>query len=153
MKEKAIICDIDGVILDSSQVFKEIEELGLKGDAKWDYFDWHANGLRVFTNKEMVELIYTYYCVGITIVFLTARSERIKNLTAFRLYQDFKLYDCELENFDLLMRSEGDYSPSAEVKEKHLMELKKKYEILCAFDDDESNCEMFRKNNILTFKV
>lgn len=156
MKQDAVICDIDGVILDVSQVFKEIEEKGLTGDAKWDYFNRHANGLHVYPEKRMIEIIHSFYKKGYKIIFLSARSEEIEKETAHRLMQEFLYYiesKLSIFDFELLMRSEGDFSPSAEVKEKHLLELKNKYNILCAFDDDESNCEMFRKNNILTFKV
>lgn len=153
MREKAIICDIDGVILDSSQVFKEIDEQGLTGDAKWEYFDRHANGLHVYPEKRMLEIIYDLYQFGLRIIFLTARSVRIEEETVLRILKDFRLFGMPIRNFRMRMRPEGDYSPSADVKEKHLIELKKKYDILCAFDDDDSNCEMFRRNNILTFKV
>lgn len=156
MKEKAIICDIDGVILDSSQVFKEIEEQGLTGDAKWEYFDRNANGPCVFSNKRMIEIIHNFYEKGYKIIFLSARSERIEKETAHRLMQEFLHYMKNVVNifdFELLMRPEGDYSPSAEIKEKHLKDIKEKYDIICAFDDDDSNCEMFERNNILSFKV
>lgn len=153
MREKAVICDIDGVILDSSQVFKEIEEQGLTGDAKWEYFDRHANGLHVYPEKRMIEIIHNFYEKGYKIIFLTARSARIRGKTTSRLFVEFDFFDCPLEEFDMYMRPEGDYSPSAEVKEKYLKLIKEKYDILCAFDDDDSNCAMFERNNILTFKV
>lgn len=153
MKEKAVICDIDGVILDSSQVFKEIEEQGLTGDAKWEYFDRHANGLHVYPEKRMIEIIHNFYEQGYRIVFSTARSIRIAKETVERIGEEFIRYNLDVDCFDVAMRPEDDYSPSAEVKEKHLKELKEKYNILCAFDDDDSNCAMFERNNILTFKV
>lgn len=156
MKEKAIICDIDGVILDSSQVFKEIDEQGLTGDAKWEYFDRHANGPHVYPEKRMIEIIHNFYEKGYKIIFLSARSERIEKETAQRLIQEFLYYQestFKIFDFELLMRPEGDYSPSAEIKEKHLKDIKEKYGIICAFDDDDSNCAMFERNNILTFKV
>lgn len=156
MLEKAIICDIDGVILDVSQVFKEIEEQSLTGDAKWEYFDRHANGLHVYPEKRMIEIIHNFYNQGYKIIFLSARRERTEVETAKRLLQEFFYYiesKFKIFDFEILMRPEGVKSPSAEVKEKHLIELKKKYDILCAFDDDDSNCAMFEKNNILTFKV
>lgn len=153
MREKAIICDIDGVILDSSQVFKEIEEQGFTGDAKWEYFDWHANGFHVYPEKRMIEIIYNFYKQGYKIIFLTARSESIKVETRYRILAEFVIYQENKFDFELLMRPIGDYSPSAEVKEKHLEDIKKEYDIICAFDDDDSNCAMFERNKILTFKV
>ena len=154
MKEKAIICDIDGVILDSSQVFKEIEEQGLTGDAKWEYFDRHANGLHVYPEKRMIKIIHSFYQQGYKIIFSTARSERIKMETSCRLVSDFQYYEPKgAFEAKLLMRPIGDYSPSAEIKEKHLEDIKKEYDIVCSFDDDDSNCAMFERNKILTFKV
>lgn len=43
MKEKAIVVDIDGVLLDVSLLYKEIENLGLKGQDKWNFFHENAN--------------------------------------------------------------------------------------------------------------
>lgn len=153
MKQKAVICDIDGVILDSSQVFKEIEEQGLTGDAKWEYFDRHANGLHVYPEKRMIEVIHNFLNQGYRIIFLSARSERIIQETIKRVFNEFYNYGCILNSYLFILRPIGDYSPSAEVKEKHLKELKENYNILCAFDDDDSNCAMFERNGILTFKV
>ena len=56
-KPKAIVLDVDGVCLDSSAIIKELFELKLKGDAKWDYFREHCNGDSK-TNKERLTLIY-----------------------------------------------------------------------------------------------
>ena len=44
MKEKAIVLDVDGVILDSSKVFEELFKRKLKGDEKWEYFRENCNG-------------------------------------------------------------------------------------------------------------
>ena len=151
-KQDAVICDIDGVILDSSQVFKEIEELGLTGDAKWEYFNRHANnGANVYW--DMVDVIKPFIEMGYKIIFLTARCETIKEETTETVIGAFRGAFFYSHEYEFVMRPKGVKLPSAEVKEKHLLELKKKYDILCAFDDDESNCEMFRKHNILTFKV
>ena len=46
-KKKAIVLDIDGVILNTAFLFEEIFNLKLKGTAMWDYFHEHCNSDRV----------------------------------------------------------------------------------------------------------
>ena len=44
-KSKAIVIDIDGVILDSNLILKEIYDLKLKGDTMWSYFTLIVMGI------------------------------------------------------------------------------------------------------------
>ena len=56
MKRKAIICDIDGVLLQTDFILDEIHALGLKGDEKWEYFYENCNSDRVLRMKGAIEL-------------------------------------------------------------------------------------------------
>ena len=55
MKKKAVICDIDGVLLDSEHIFDKINELGLSGNDKWEYFNRHAKDVDVIANKNGID--------------------------------------------------------------------------------------------------
>lgn len=151
---KAVICDIDGVLIDTSLILKHIEDNKLTGDEKWEYFDNNANGLKAYPNRKMLEIIKLFWLKNFKIILLTGRSEKIKEETIKTLNNDFYLLtDCKPE-FEIYMRKEDDYHLEPfEVKQRYLTELKKKYDIYCAFDDDEKNCKMFKENGILTFEV
>lgn len=152
-KVKAVIFDIDGVILDSSAIWQQVEKKGLTGDAVWDYFDKHANSEVVTTNTKMIKLIENFHILGYKIIILTARSESIRKHTMFRLNLDFYNNSEYKIEYELYMRQEDDTSTSYEVKQNHLENILKFHNVFCAYDDDDSNCKMFSENGILTFKV
>jgi hypothetical protein len=57
------------------------------------------------------------------------------------------------EDIQLVMRKEGDVSPSHWVKQRIIDELKEEYKIICAIDDEPANCKMFKDNGILTMQI
>ena len=61
MKEKAVVIDIDGVILDSSFILKEIHEKGLKGEEKWDYYYNNCNSDRVHVIDSAWEFLQLFH--------------------------------------------------------------------------------------------
>ena len=85
MKKKTVICDIDGVLLDSEHIFDKINELGLSGNDKWEYFNRHANDVDVIANKNVIDLLSAFNSAGIRIIFLTARSQEIEAQTRAKL--------------------------------------------------------------------
>lgn len=152
MKKKAIICDIDGCLLDTGFIFKEIEAQGLTGSEKWDYFHKKANLDEVKFNIALSEILYGFYDQGFDIILLTARSEEIRNQTRSKITYENILAGFNYK-FTLYMRHLGDCSPSHESKAKYIDFLKAKYSIVLAIDDDDANCKMFNENNILTMKA
>lgn len=150
--KKAIICDIDGCLLDTGIIFKEIEAQSLTGNKKWDYFHYWANSDKVSFNVALSEILFNFFNQGFEIILLTARSEKIRNQTRARITSENILAGLNYK-YSLYMRQENDFSPSHESKLKHLKELKQKYFIILAIDDDEENCKMFHQNRILTMKA
>lgn len=150
---KAIICDIDGVLLDTEHIFKKIEELGLTGSSKWEYFNRHANDYDVKIDSRVIEILETFAQNGFRIIFLTARAQEIESHTKAKIDMAIGLYANRIFNYLLLMRPYANYESPENVKETWLNLLREKYEIYCALDDDASNCEMFAKNKILTMQV
>lgn len=149
MKKKAIICDIDGCLLDTAQIHKDIKELGLEGGAKWRYFGAKANDIRtVKFNHNMANLLKTLADTGVKIILLTARSESIRYQTRVRL-------DYEIDaafNYDLLMRPINDFSDSSTIKFNHLKKILNGYEVILAIDDEDTNLKMFSFNGIFAMK-
>lgn len=153
MKRIAVICDIDGVLLDSEHIFDKINELGLSGNDKWNFFNRHANDHDVIADKRVIDILETFAEQGYVIIFLTARSEEIYANTRAKIDLTIGLGGRNIFNYMLLMRPLNDKSESCAIKKIWLDAIRERYSILCAIDDDSSNCEMFKENNILTLQV
>lgn len=153
IKQKAVICDIDGVLLDTAHIFDRIEKAGLQGNDKWDFFNRHANDYDVEIDSRVIEMLEVFALRGFRIIFMTARSSEIWKQTRAKIETSIAQYAQVSFCFELAMRDEPDTRPSNEVKQDLLNKAQEFYSILCAIDDEDENCEMFAKNNILTLKV
>jgi hypothetical protein len=144
-KEKAIVIDIDGVLLDSDPILKEIYNLKLRGDAMWDYFHAHCNGPRVSFLKGIYPLLNSLKG-SVYIVLSTSRNECCRADTKARLHTEGFPYDL------LYMRKEDDYRPSPEVKKDHLNKVLQKFDIIAFIDDDLANCQMAKEEGIFSLR-
>lgn len=144
---RAIVLDLDGIVLKTEPIFKEIYMQELKGDAMWNYF--HANCNR--DDIEVIEGFKEFYRVltnalPLAIIISTARNEKCRQGTIEKLTKEHVIFD------HLYMRKDGDYRPSPEVKKEHLQNIIKSYEIAAFIDDDLSNCEMARELGIFSMR-
>lgn len=132
-KHRAIIVDIDGVIL-QCPYWQDME-------------DFYKNLDQCVAVDWAVYLVNYIQQQGIKIIFLTARDEKCKIQTNIQLRQlfDFK--------YDLYMRKRGDLRIDWEIKQDYLKEIQEKYNVLFSIDDNASNCEMYRRNNIPSLQV
>ena len=146
MQNKAIILDIDGVLLDSSKVLFEIYDLKLKGDEMWDYFYKYCNNPEkvplIKSTKDFINLLDK----GTYIILSTARNEKCRRETEARLKLE------QIPYTFLYMRKEVDLRPSPAVKKDHLHEIAKKFNIITFIDDDLLNCQMAKAEGILSFR-
>lgn len=148
-KRKAVVLDVDGVILDSAFLFDEIFQLKLKGDAMWDYFHDHCNGERVKLIKECKGLLATLYVlkryIDLDIILLTSRNNKVEKETESKL-KEFMYFD------KLIMRPDGDYRESHVLKKEELEKLQKEYIVLFFVDDDLKNCEAAKELGIYSLR-
>ena len=142
---KAIVIDIDGVILDSAFLFDEIFKLGLKGDAMWDYFHEHCNSPRVTFMKNIISLVKNI-SPEVSVMLSTSRNDICRRDTEERLQEENFLYNY------LYMRRDGDYRQSSDIKREHLKDISKNFEIIAFIDDDLSNCQMAKDEGILALR-
>ena len=144
-KEKAIIIDIDGVILESYPILEEIHKKKLTGDVMWDYFHSNCNNSRVKFMSN-ISLLLSCLNASVKVVLSTSRNEKCRQSTEERL---------KVENFNyttLYMRKEKDERPSPEVKKEHIHEIRQKFDIIAFIDDDLSNCLMAEGEGILALR-
>ncbi len=150
IKHKAIVCDIDSVLLKTDFILDEADKLGLYGDLKWDYFHSHCNdnNVKVIDN---VKVFYNRVRYGVNpdvyFILLTARSELCADATLKRLAQDNIFCD------KIYLRKAGDYRSACDVKREYLQEIMKDFDVICFIDDDIRNCEMAKELGILSLRV
>ena len=143
--KKAIILDIDGVILDTKAVLAEILNKNLKGDEMWSYFYENCNSTRVPLMKNILSFL-EYLDPSVYIILSTARNEKCRKETSEKLNAEGISYNI------LCMRKNGDLRPSAEVKKDHINLIKKEFEIIAFIDDDLSNCRMAEAKGLLALR-
>lgn len=129
----SIICDIDGVILETPRWY--------------EMDDFYQNLDQCVPNDWAVSLINGLHNQHIKIIFLTARDEKCRSYTKYQLEQLFDF------NIHLYMRTRGDEREDYIVKAEHVERLLKKENILFAIDDNYQNCLMFNQYKIPAFHV
>ena len=150
MKRKAIVFDIDGVLLDTDFIWNEIEEKGLEGDKKWKYFYKYCNSGKIKIIQGMFyiyNLIRFYDEISLIFLFCTARNENNKEKTILKLAHHGMYCD------DIYMRNENDLRSDAEVKRDLLTEIQKEYKVIAFIDDKEDNCNMAKSLGIFSLRV
>ncbi|MBR2526520.1 hypothetical protein IKE67_08670 [bacterium] len=150
MDRKFIICDIDGVLIDTSWIWGFVQKYPIKDKSQvWDFFNRNCNaainGIDKVCSNFVKNLAQEREC---GIYFLTARSERVALETreVLRKRLGFDVSKC---NFSF--RKESDNESSVVSKQNRLKLLKNLgYEFEVAIDDDRNICDMYSRNGIET---
>lgn len=152
MKSKAIVIDIDGVLLDVSKLYKKIEELQLQGQDKWDFFHKNANNAEyVIKLEEFFTLANLYNNAGYKIIILTSRRDLIGKSTLHYLLNG----DVKLDNLtEMVLRpANKEGTPSYLYKKEEIQKLHKRYDIELILDDEYANCAIFRQLGFTVLRV
>ena len=152
MKEKAIVVDIDGVLLDVSLLYKEIENLGLEGQAKWNFFHENANNPKYAVKVDkFFNLVNMYAQAGYKIIVLTSRRDLIRKSTLHYLLNG----DVKLDNLtEMVLRpANKEGTPSYLYKKEEIQKLHKRYDIELILDDEYANCAIFRQLGFTVLRV
>lgn len=145
---KAIICDIDFCLLDSSEpaMLKQRADYHMNEQESWQvYYD---NLHLCKRNEWCYELLEKMtHNNDIKVIFITGRSECARKATK----QFFKFrHDID---WDLYMRPNNCFDADSEVKRSIMKNIYEDYDWLFALDDREDNCAMFNEFGITTLKV
>ncbi len=136
-----IIVDLDGTLANCDHRLHFIE--GTKKN--WDlFFEACVNDTVIEPMLNLMKHLSNDY----KIVFVTARPEKNRVLTAQWLVDNNIYYDC------LMMRPDKDFSKSPVSKQKMLLSLiDKGYKPIYAFDDRADCIQMFLENGVFGFLV
>ena len=151
MKRACIICDIDGVYVDSREWSNYIPT-NSKDREGWDNFAEHVSVCK--PNPVIIDTLKVLNHV-FPIVFITSREDnrKLRNATIQQI-EDFSsgsiLIDGSSKN-KLYMRNYNDFRKASDVKEEILVDkVLPQYVPMLAIDDDYGNITMFKKYGILT---
>ena len=93
VKNNAIVIDIDGVLLDSYPILKEMLHLKLTGNDKWEYFHKHCNGHKVpFIGDKVLSLLNVLKS-SVYVILSTSRNELCREGTEALLKEENFPYD------------------------------------------------------------
>ena len=149
MKEKVVVCDVDGCLLDIFKLYKEIAGRQLINGEMWDFFYKNANNPKYAVKiKEIFELLNSLDC---KIILLTARRDLIAKPTLHYLLEG----EIKLNNISqLIVRSvDKEGVPSHIFKKEELLKLKEQYDIQFIIDDEYTNCATFKEMGFTVLRV
>jgi beta-phosphoglucomutase-like phosphatase (HAD superfamily) len=143
MKLRAVIWDLDGTLSDdrARAHFVEVEK-GNERDWK-SYFDAIEDDPPIAAS---IAILHALRKDGIRILYLTGRPEHTREKTERWLRAN------GLDEYDLLlMRPNNEKRPAGEFKVEVVGDLRRQYEIVCAFEDRVDVAEILRQGGIAVF--
>lgn len=139
--QAAIIFDMDGTIIDVRDFLVHIDA----GDRHLTAY--HHATVAAPANAKVMALLRQTIEAGIYPVIITARGERWRELTHFTISE--RGFHAET----LLMRAEGDWREDSIIKSEILAEVRKRWNIVAAIDDNPRVVALWESEAIPTISV
>ncbi len=142
-KPRAVIWDLDGTLSDDRARAHFVEvEAGRSRDWR-SYFDAIDEDPPIAASMEVLRALHA---AGLRVVFLTGRPEYTRPKTERWLQAN------GLTEYDtLLMRPEGERRPAGVFKGEVVDELRREYELVCAFEDRIDVADSLREAGVPVF--
>lgn len=137
MLEKAIICDLDGTLSNSSW---RVHYLDATDGKKKDWNAFNAGAAFDQVHQWCLDLIYVYHGAGHKIIFLTARAGSPETRSVTETWLRANVY----VDYQLFMRKNNDYRPDFVVKQEiYNLDIAPFYDVRLAIDDKPAVCQMW----------
>jgi len=141
MKNKAIIVDLDGTLIDSPSIMQYTNYFD--NTIAWD--SWIEATRYSSANDWCMEICKKFYDDGYKLLFLTARTNNSLNRDITEQWLTNNLLQNNIKDWELVMRDENDTRMDSEAKlSKYLSEIAPRYNVLFAIDDKKSNIDLWR---------
>jgi hypothetical protein len=143
--KKCVIFDLDGTLSDGRHRLHLLPDIGdAHLDTAWSTFSLAADGDAPFLDNIAIMNVLkeTYYTI-----ILTGRGAISLEVTVDWLADNYCHYD------ELIMRPIGCCQLDTIYKRDAVKEIQAEYDIVCAWDDKDSVCEMFRDMGITAHQV
>jgi phosphoglycolate phosphatase-like HAD superfamily hydrolase len=146
IKIKAIICDLDGTLCDTS---KRVHFVRVPKGIKKDWKNFNKNISYDEIHEWCYELIFAMFFRGFHVIFTSGRSDEFKGITLEWLVDKFNEDNMRMLRPSLFMRKAGDSRRDDIVKtEIYKQFIEPKYDVLFAIDDRPSVCRAWRSLGI-----
>lgn len=147
MTENYIICDLDGCLIDTAWIWRVVDDLKITNPECYDVFNRLACADYNKIDNSLLNYLNLKLSAGFKILFLTARSEKIKDETIRFIRERTGLVP--LRHFIINFRPQGDHYTSVISKHRRLEAiLKCGKQIEFAIDDEPAICEMYEAKGI-----
>lgn len=105
-------------------------------------------------NWQVISTLYALIRSGADVQIWSGRSAEVMNETVAWL-QKYLPGDLDLDELQLLMRREGDFTPDEKLKEGWLLGLNEfdRKRLVAVFDDRQKVVDMWRRNGVACFQV
>jgi len=141
LKPKAVVFDLDGVLVDSSERYRLCEsESGGDRGRFWECFLSERYMDLDRPRPEYVETLRRYAAQGYRIIIITGRVRETQEAKTLR-----QLSEWGITFHEIYFRSRGDYRKDYEFKSEIVRELSQRYRIVAVFEDSKPVAEALRK--------
>jgi len=141
LKPKAVIFDLDGVLVDSSERYRLCEEES-RGDRRkfWDCFLSEKYMDLDKPVEKYIQILKSYAAQGYRIIIVTGRVEERQRDRTLR-----QLSEWGVTFHEIYFRRAGDYRKDYEYKSEVVRRLSERYRIAAVFDDSKAVVEALRR--------
>ncbi|WP_229052017.1 hypothetical protein [Aeromicrobium sp. Leaf350] len=133
---RAAIFDVDGTLCDVSSVRHHVR------GRKKDFNAFHSDALACPPHVEVADAARRARAEGLAVLVVTARKERWRHPTGFWL----ALHD--IPSDELYMRGDKDGRRDVEVKRDILQRIRRRYEVVEAWDDNPAIIALWESRGI-----
>lgn len=147
-KPKAIIFDVDGSLVNVSSIRHHLIPSDPRFTGKKDFDAFHSESVNCPANED-VKLMFKIgqESLGLKVIVVTARQEKYRPHTSWWLSEQ-GLHPTEHHH-----RQNGDFRKDVEIKREILADLRKRYDIVQAWDDNPAIIELWKSEGIDTVEV
>lgn len=143
----AILCDVDGTLVDVRSIRHFVEGGGLDGKFKANFNRFHSESIDCPPHISVVHLLRRARALGMAIVIVSAREEKWSFVTTTWLAENDIVYD------ELIMRRKHDYRSDAIIKQEMIEQISGRYRARLAVDDRSDIIEVWQQAGIPTSMV
>lgn len=146
-KPQAIIFDMDGTLCNVSSIRHHLIPTDPRFKGKKDFDAFHSESVNCPPHTHVWYAFKSAQHRGLKVIVVTARQEKYRAHTSWWLSEQGLLPD------EHHHRQNGDFRKDVEIKREILEDLRKRYDIVQAWDDNPAIIELWKSEGIDTVEV
>ena len=143
-KPRAIIVDMDGTLANVSSIRHHLIPTDPKYKGYKDFNAFHEESVNCPAHDWVVEDFKYAQASGFKVIVVTARQEKYRPHTSWWLSEQNLVPD---EHYH---RANGDFRKDVEIKREILERIRKRYDVVHAYDDNPAIIELWKSEGIET---